>query len=123
MDAPEGAQEPFGAKATQVAASLAGGEKVDFEQKESDQYGRVVGLVYIEGDGECLNEELVRAGHAWVYERYCRIRDCTAWQKLERRARRSERGLWAAENPIPPWVLEAWGARRLIRRGQGLQRL
>jgi endonuclease YncB( thermonuclease family) len=66
---------------------------VEIDQKDRDQYGRVVGLVYIEGDGECLNEELVRAGHAWVYERYCHTSDCDHWQRLERRARQAEKGI------------------------------
>ncbi len=60
-------------------------------------------MVYIEGDGECLNEELVRAGYAWVYERYCHIRDCQHWQKLETVARVSYKGLWSQSNPIHPW--------------------
>ena len=60
--------QSYGNKAKRFAASLTGGEKVEVEQKDRDQYGRVVGLAYIEGDGECLNEELVRAGHAWFYE-------------------------------------------------------
>ncbi|MCF8035320.1 MAG: thermonuclease family protein [Desulfobacteraceae bacterium] len=62
-----------------------------------------MGLVYIESDGEWLNEELVRVGFAWVYDRYCRIRDCNAWGDLENQARESEIGLWQQACPIPPW--------------------
>ena len=68
----------------------------------------------MDADGECLNEELVRAGYAWVYERYCHIRDCNVWQKLERRAIRAEKGLWSQSDPVPPWD---W--RRGERGGSG----
>ena len=78
-------------------------ELVEVDVLDTDRYGREVALVYIEGDGECLNEELVRAGYAWVYERYCHIQDCDHWQTLERRARRTDRGLWVQDDPIPPW--------------------
>ncbi|MFW5975184.1 MAG: thermonuclease family protein [Desulfosalsimonas sp.] len=71
--------------------------------RDRDRYGRTVALVYIEGDGECLNEELVRAGFAYVYDRYCRIRDCYAWKDLESNVRESEIGLWKQASPIPPW--------------------
>jgi hypothetical protein len=33
--------------------------------KDTDRYARAAGVVYI-GD-RCLNEELIEAGHAWVY--------------------------------------------------------
>ena len=59
VDTPESDQH-FGTKATRFAARLAGNERVEIDQKDRDQYGRVVGLVYIEGDEECLNEELLR---------------------------------------------------------------
>ncbi len=68
-----------------------------------DRYGRTVALVYIDSDGECLNEELVRAVYAWVYDRYCKTRDCEHWQKLETVARVSDKGLWSQPNPIPSW--------------------
>ena len=36
-------------------------ERVEIDAQDRDQYGRVEALVYIKDDGECLNEELVRA--------------------------------------------------------------
>ena len=102
IDCPE-SDQPYGVRATRFTKMMARFEKVEVEPQDRDQYGRVVALVYIDGDGECLNEELIRAGHAWVYERYCHIRDCNSWQRLERRARQTEKGLWAGDNPIQPW--------------------
>ena len=102
IDVPE-YDQPFGTKASRFTSKLADNKIVEVEVMDMDQYGRTVGLVYIEGDGECLNEELVKAGYAWVYERYCDIKDCEAWQKLETVARVSEKGLWSRKKPIPPW--------------------
>ena len=102
VDTPE-SDQPYGHRATRFTKMMARFERVGIEPKDRDQYGRVVALVYVDGDGECLNEELIRAGHAWVYERYCHIRDCDHWQQLERQARQAEKGLWAGDNPIPPW--------------------
>jgi len=79
---------------------------------DRDRFDRDVGLVYVDGDGECLNEELVRKGHAWVYDRYCKIQDCNAWSRLESKARQEDIGLWSRPNPIPPWE---W--RRGVRGG------
>ncbi len=47
------------------------------------------------------NAELVRQGHAWVYERY--NQDPTL-PDLQARARRQHLGLWAQKNPTPPWT-------------------
>ena len=102
IDCPE-TDQPYGHRATRFTKMMARFERVEIEPQDRDQYGRVVALVYIDVDGECLNEELVTAGHVWVYERYCHIRDCDHWQRLERRARQAERGLWAGDNPVPPW--------------------
>ena len=66
-----------------------------------DRYGRTVGLVYI--NGQCLNEELVRAGFAWVYIKYCKKAICTDWRRLEAAAKANKNGLWSHTNPIPPW--------------------
>lgn len=95
--------QPFGSEATKFTSKTACMKRVEVEGLDIDKNGRTVALVYIEGDGECLNEELVRAGYAWVYERYCHIRDCQHWQKLETVARVSDKGLWSQSNPIPPW--------------------
>ncbi|MEF8942525.1 MAG: thermonuclease family protein [Desulfohalobiaceae bacterium] len=102
IDAPE-SDQPYGLRASRFTKMMARFERVEVEPEHRDQHGRVEALVYLDGDGECLNEELVKAGHAWVHERYCHIRDCAQWQKLERRARQAGRGLWTQSDPVPPW--------------------
>jgi len=54
-------------------------------------------------DGKSLNEELVKAGYAWVYPQYCKIPACQKWYQYEAEARAQKIGLWSHPNPIPPW--------------------
>ena len=49
-----------------------------------------------------VNEELVSAGFAWVYPRYCDRPICERWKVLEDEAREAKRGLWADPHAIPP---------------------
>jgi endonuclease YncB( thermonuclease family) len=64
IDTPEKRQD-FGNKAKQFTSDMVFGKYVEVEPVTKDRYGRTVGLVYI--NGQCLNEELIRAGFAWVY--------------------------------------------------------
>jgi len=100
IDTPE-SDQPHGEKATQALENLIGGEMVEIEKVEIGHYGRTIALAY-EG-GRPINEELVRLGHAWVYDRYCDRAVCRGWDRMESRARKKERGLWASQDPVPPW--------------------
>ena len=99
IDAPEG-EQPYGAEATRLASRLALGKRVTVEVRDTDRYGRTVGMVIL-GDGTVLNQALVAAGLAWWYEYYAP--ENRTLQRLEERARRQDRGLWAASEPIAPW--------------------
>lgn len=69
---------------------------------DRDNYGRVVAVV--SRDGVLVNRELVRAGHAWQYPRYCRSRDlCAEMESLQDAARAERLGLWREPSPLPPW--------------------
>jgi len=68
---------------------------------DTDRYGRTVALVSV--DKQLLNKELVKAGLAWVYDRYCSEPICESWKNFQLRAKFDKRGLWADPNPIPPW--------------------
>lgn len=71
INAPEGGQA-FGNRATQFGnAQLSSRPLVDVDVKAVDGYGRTVAVVILP-DGTNLNEEIVRAGYAWVYTRYCK---------------------------------------------------
>lgn len=100
IDTPEKRQD-FGNKAKQFTSNMVFGKSVEVESVTKDRYGRTVGLVYI--NDQCLNEELVRAGFAWVYIKYCKKAICTDWRRLEAAAKANKTGLWSHSNPIPPW--------------------
>jgi len=69
IDTPEKGQD-FGQKARELTSALVSGRDVQVEQKDVDRYGRVVGLVKV--DGQNLNELIIQNGYAWVYRQYCR---------------------------------------------------
>lgn len=103
IEAPEGGQA-FGNRATQfVNAQLSNRPVVEIVTKHIDLSGRIVAVVILP-DGRNLNEEIVRAGYAWVYPRYClEMPMCIHWGNLQQEAREARRGLWMEEAPIPPW--------------------
>jgi len=100
VDCPESHQD-FGQKTKKFTSSMAYGKIADVEPVTTDRYGRTVALVKVEG--KSLNEELLKAGLAWVYTKYCNKPFCSQWKKLEDQARQNKTGLWTMPNPIPPW--------------------
>jgi endonuclease YncB( thermonuclease family) len=98
IDSPERGQ-PYANAARKVLSGLVAGNDVAIEERDIDQYGRIVGVVYL-GDIN-INLAMVESGHAWWYEHYARFdRDLEAAQA---RARESRLGLWRDSNPTPPW--------------------
>jgi micrococcal nuclease len=100
IDTPEKAQ-PYGKAAGKHLASLIAGATVEVESVAKDRYGRTVGIV---SDSETnINQEMVRSGYAWVYQRYCDKPFCDYWLALENEAKIEKLGLWQEPNPVPPW--------------------
>jgi micrococcal nuclease len=97
IDAPE-TDQPHGDAAERALRQRIGGERVRVEAHGHGPYGRVIGTVYHEG--ERVGLWLVTHGHAWVWERHARDDRLVPAQ---RRARAHERGLWANDDPVPPW--------------------
>jgi len=100
IDTPEKEQD-FGSKAKAFTSDLLYNKEVTVIQKDVDRYGRVVGMVYIGNTN--INEAIVKAGFAWVYEAYCKDPFCGDWIELEQQARKNGIGLWAHPDPEPPW--------------------
>ena len=98
IDSPERGQS-FHVKAREFTASLVAGRKVIVHAQSRDQYGRVVGDVYLE-DGTHVNAEIVKAGFAWHYRYYS---NNEALAHVEAEARKQRRGLWQDTHPKPPW--------------------
>lgn len=97
IDCPE-LRQSFGHRAKNFTSRLASGQMVTVRVQGSDDYGRRLGVVLLP-DGRSLNGELVAAGLAWKMK--------TSKNKqlvqLEQTARRAKRGLWADDDPTPPW--------------------
>jgi micrococcal nuclease len=102
IDSPEKSQA-FGNKAKRFTADLVFGQYVDVTTLGKDRNDRIIGLVYLKKNGQCLNKELVKNGLAWVFTKYCLNEVCKNWSKFENEARNNKIGLWADVNPIPPW--------------------
>jgi len=100
IDTPE-KRQAFGKKAKQFTSSMVFDKTVEVETKDTDRYGRTVGLVYI--NGESINETLIKNGYAWVYRKYCKESFCKDWLNLESAARYGKIGLWSESNSVPPW--------------------
>ena len=67
IDTPE-RKQPYSNKAQQFTSSLVAGKDASVEIYDTDRYGRMVGVVY--ADSTNVNQEIVRAGFAWLYRKY-----------------------------------------------------
>jgi endonuclease YncB( thermonuclease family) len=98
IDTPERDQH-YGKQATRALEGLIK-TKVFVEEKDTDRYGRLVGVLYT-AEGLNVNLEMVCSGHAWWYERYAPeskiLEDC------QTDAQQESKGLWKSEAPAPPW--------------------
>jgi endonuclease YncB( thermonuclease family) len=103
IDAPE-SRQAFGTRSRQNLSDLVFNRQVTVEYNSRDRYQRVLGKILVEGRD--ANLEQVRAGMAWMYRQYAdqlSAADRTAYEQAETEARATRRGLWADENPTPPW--------------------
>jgi micrococcal nuclease len=100
IDCPEKKQD-FGQVAKQFTSAKVFGQTVEVEEKDTDRYGRIVGIVNF-GDNysECLNADLLKAGLAWVYTHYYKGDEYFIY---EANAKQNKLGLWQYKNPTPPW--------------------
>lgn len=109
IDTPERGQA-FSKRARQFTSKTVYGKIVEVKVMATDRYGRTVAMIFV--DKTLLNEELVKAGLAWVYEFYCSEPICESWENFQLRARFDKKGLWADPDRIPPWEF-----RRQKRKG------
>lgn len=100
IDTPEKGQAS-GNKASQFTSKMVYGKVVEVEVVDTDRYGLTVALVAV--NKQILNEELLKAGYAWVYYQYCHEMICHAWADYQFAAKLDKRGLWSEPSPIPPW--------------------
>lgn len=108
IDAPE-RRQPWAAQSTGALRSLVGNKAVVVRTGVTDQYGRVVGRVFLAraaGGYTDVNLTMVRAGQAWAFKRYLTDK---AFEREELAARSARRGLWAlpASKRTAPWEWRA----------------
>lgn len=102
IDAPESKQD-FGTQSKKNLSGMIFGKDVTVAYEKSDQYGRLVGKILL--DGKDINLEQVRSGMAWHYKEYEReqsTEDRELYARAEDDARSARRGLWVDTNPIEP---------------------
>jgi micrococcal nuclease len=88
----------FGKAASAYNHRLVEGQQVRlrFDAERRDRYGRLLAYVYRDRDGLFVNAALVRRGYATTLTIAPNTSHARELSALERRARRSRRGLWRA---------------------------
>ena len=112
IDAPESGQA-YGQKAKQALSDMIYGQTVSVENKGLDRYNRTFGVIYKYNpictiSGPCSNDfenidvnlAMIQQGYAWHYL-FTTKNPGYLW--FEQEAKAARRGLWADDNPIPPW--------------------
>jgi endonuclease YncB( thermonuclease family) len=110
IDAPE-LKQAYGQAAKRALSALAFDRPARVAWTKTDDYGRVVGKLWI--DGADVNLQMVERGYAWHYKRYAgeqTAADRQRYAAAEVRARDAKRGLWADPDAVPPWLFRH-GAR------------
>lgn len=95
------AGQPYGEEANKVLEETLLHQKVRLEIMDVDRYRRMVGVIW--KDNRNINQEMVSGGWAWAYRQYLSRPYASAYLNSEELARRQRRGLWAQDNPLPPW--------------------
>jgi micrococcal nuclease len=85
----------YGKESTQFMTMLIAGKKVrlEYDVDTLDMYGRTLAYVYLQ-NGTFINAELVRQGYAMVMTVPPNVKFAEKFVKLERTARKRNRGLW-----------------------------
>ena len=98
IDAPE-KKQAFGQRSKQALSDLCHQVPAVITPRSKDRYGRTVADV--ECHGMDAGAELVKAGMAWVFDRYAA--GYGHLYQLQDAARAAHIGLWSDPAPQPPW--------------------
>jgi len=71
--------------------------KFEFDERPRDQYGRLLGYVYL-SNGKMLNEEIIKAGYAGIMTYLPNVKYQEKFLKAYKEARENKRGLWKFGN-------------------------
>lgn len=99
IDAPETSKskrepgQPYSQQSMKYLAGMVLNKSVEVREYGRDQYGRVLGVVFL--DGQNINLEVVKVGLAEVYRgKPPRGFELAAYQGAERIAKEANRGMW-----------------------------
>jgi len=104
IDAPEvgqtcqgkgGTDWPCGSASAMALEKLIAGNRVRCDRRGLDKYGRALAVCFVRGRD--INAEMVRQGHAWVFEKYS-----ASYVKEQAAAKAESRGIWQAST-MPAW--------------------
>jgi len=104
IDAPE-EDQTYGPTATKAAEKLAKGKPCEVAVWDHDRHGRIIGRVFASEKSVDVGSSLVVSGYAWHRTRYVSGHEeyVEQLERSQKKARSNGSGLWAQENPIPPW--------------------
>ena len=103
IDSPEKIQ-PFGQHCKKSLSDLAYDRVATVETSKLDRYGRAIGKVWV--DSQDVNLEQIRRGCGWHYKKYQNEQspeDRLSYNSAEELDRANRIGLWADQDPVPPW--------------------
>jgi micrococcal nuclease len=102
IDAPEVAHEDHPAECYGTKAKKANGKWVfnkrvtlRYDREKKDRYGRLLAYVF-SPEGKCVNEEMLRAGYAFVFKISKGFERFKSFLSIQRGAMRNRRGMWGA---------------------------
>jgi len=96
IDAPERNQSYY-EKSRQFLSNMVAGKTVRVVYKDRDQYGRILGIVYV--GRKNVNEEMIKAGLAWNYHYSTNKK----YADLEAEAKRKKLNIFSERNPTNPY--------------------
>lgn len=97
IDAPE-TDQPYGESVKLFLEKVLLGRNIELVSEGTDQYGRTLGVVYV--NGKNLNLVLVQIGGAWQYK-FDKNQEYTDAQRM---AQSQRAGLWGEGTPIDPYL-------------------
>ncbi len=110
IDAPE-YDQPFGREASHRLKRIAEGKRFNFKVWDpTDQFGRVVGVLYQRRLEQSVNRQLVESGMAYRFTRFGEMSGL-GLASAERVARRKKLGVWS----LPKGGIRPWDHRRRQR--------
>lgn len=69
---------------------------IEYDALKKDQYGRTLGYVFV--DSVLVNQEIIKAGLAFVYSEHSTIKHFDAFLRTEKEAKEKHIGIWTKSN-------------------------